>query len=42
MKDLWIDIGANSKEDAEQVVQIGDSATFSLNISHFVMALLHQ
>ena len=30
MKDLWIDIGADSKEDAEKVVRIGDSATFAL------------
>jgi endoglucanase len=30
MKDLWIDIGADTKEDAEKVVRIGDSATFAL------------
>ncbi len=30
MKDLWIDIGANDKADAESVVRIGDSATFEL------------
>jgi putative aminopeptidase FrvX len=27
-KDLWIDIGARSKEDAERVVSLGDVATF--------------
>ena len=30
MKDLLIDIGADSKEDAEKVARIGDSATFAL------------
>jgi endoglucanase len=30
MKDLWIDIGSDSKEDAEKVVRVGDSATFAL------------
>lgn len=30
MKDLWIDIGAKDKADAESVVRIGDSATFEL------------
>jgi endoglucanase len=30
MKDLWIDIGARTKEEAEQVVCVGDSATFAL------------
>ena len=28
LKDLWIDIGATSKEDAESLVEIGDSVTF--------------
>ena len=26
----WIDIGSDSKEDAEKVVRVGDSATFAL------------
>jgi endoglucanase len=30
MKDLWIDIGARTKEEAEQIVRVGDSATFAL------------
>lgn len=30
MKDLWIDIGATDKADAESVVRIGDSVTFEL------------
>jgi tetrahedral aminopeptidase len=30
LKDLWIDIGATDRADAESVVRIGDSATFSL------------
>ncbi len=28
LKDLWIDIGAKSKEDAEKVVSVGDVVTF--------------
>ena len=28
LQDLWIDIGASSKEDAESLVQIGDCVTF--------------
>ena len=28
LKDLWIDIGASSKEEAEEVVSLGDVATF--------------
>ena len=30
MKDLWIDIGARTKEEAEEIVRVGDSATFAL------------
>jgi len=30
MKDLWIDIGAKDKADAESVVRIGDAVTFEL------------
>ena len=30
LKDLWIDIGATDRADAESVVRIGDSVTFSL------------
>jgi len=30
MKDLWIDIGAENKADAESVVRIGDCVTFEL------------
>lgn len=32
LKDLWIDIGANSKEDAESLVEIGDCVTFPLGM----------
>jgi endoglucanase len=30
MKDLWIDIGAKDREDARQVVAVGDPVTFEL------------
>ncbi len=30
MSDLWIDIGAKSREDAERLVAVGDCATFQL------------
>jgi endoglucanase len=30
MKDLWIDIGAKDREDARQVVAVGDAVTFEL------------
>jgi endoglucanase len=30
MKDLWLDIGAASKEEAEKVVRVGDSVTVEL------------
>jgi tetrahedral aminopeptidase len=30
MKDLWLDIGATSKEDAQKVVRVGDPATVEL------------
>ncbi len=30
LKSLWIDIGANSRDDAARVVQVGDSATLVL------------
>ena len=32
IKNLWIDIGASGKEDAEEVVAIGDSATVHLGL----------
>jgi len=34
-KDLWIDIGANSKQDAE-MVQIGDQVTFDLGFQEMI------
>ena len=33
--DIWIDIGARSKRDAEKIVSIGDTATFQLSILEF-------
>ena len=32
LRDLWIDIGASSREDAESLVQIGDCVTFPLGM----------
>ncbi len=32
LQDLWIDIGASSKEDAESLVEIGDCVTFPLGM----------
>lgn len=32
MKDLWIDIGAKDKEEAEKMVSIGDPVTFQLGM----------
>jgi hypothetical protein len=32
MKDLWIDIGAPDKADAESVVRVGDCVTFELKV----------
>ncbi len=32
IKNLWIDIGASDQEDAESVVQIGDTATVRLGV----------
>jgi endoglucanase len=31
MKDLWLDIGANNKEDAQKVVRVGDPVTVALH-----------
>lgn len=31
LKDLWVDIGANSKEDALKAVALGDTVTFAPN-----------
>ena len=31
-RDLWLDIGAVDKEDAEQVVQVGDAVTLQLGL----------
>ena len=32
LKELWIDIGAKSKEDAQSLIEIGDSVTFPLGM----------
>ena len=34
-KDLWIDIGARNKKEAEKLVTIGDPATPKVNIMHY-------
>ncbi|MFP9062558.1 M42 family peptidase [Natrialbaceae archaeon A-chndr2] len=33
MEDLWIDIGAESEEDAEALLEVGDPITFSSSVS---------
>ena len=33
MKDLWLDIGAADKEEAEEVVRVGDAVTVQLGLS---------
>ena len=33
VKELWIDIGASNRDEAESIVRIGDSATFPLGIT---------
>ena len=33
-KELWIDIGANDRDDVESVIAIGDSVTFPLGIQY--------
>jgi putative aminopeptidase FrvX len=35
-KDLWIDIGASSREQAEGVVNVGDTATFQAGFQHLL------
>ncbi len=35
-KDLWIDIGCAKKDEADQIVQIGDSVTFKLGITDLI------
>lgn len=40
-KDLWVDIGANSKEDAESVVRVGDSVTPELGYGELRNGLVH-
>jgi putative aminopeptidase FrvX len=34
LKDLWIDIGASSREQAEEVLQVGDSVTIQAGFAH--------
>jgi endoglucanase len=34
LKDMWIDIGAENKEEAEQLVTIGDAVAFKANFEH--------
>lgn len=36
MRDLWIDIGATSREEAEAVVSLGDVATFQYEFQHLM------
>jgi putative aminopeptidase FrvX len=36
LKDLWIDIGASSRAEAEAVVQIGDVATFQYTLQQLI------
>ena len=40
ISDLWIDIGASSKADAEKVVSIGDSITFVPNYQYLSNGLI--
>ena len=39
LTDMWLDIGANNKEDAEAVVEVGDPVTLSLGMQEMLNGL---
>ena len=42
IEDLWIDIGADSREDAEKLVQVGDPISFARNFEMLSDTCLHS
>ena len=39
LTDMWLDIGANSKEDAEALIEVGDPVTLSLGMQEMLNGL---
>ncbi len=42
IEDMWIDIGAENKEDAEKIIEVGDPVVFKRNFKMFSKTCIHS